>query len=73
MGEMTKEDVLELRLVLAALRLEIAELRRELTSRGLSPMTAGTDTDKEMPEGATTEQIMTEWTEGEEAWQARSK
>lgn len=71
--EITKEDLLSLRLEIAELRREIAELRRELTVKAEPPVgNDGYEADAEQSD-VSTEQIMTEWTEGEEAWQRMSK
>ena len=76
-GELTREDVLALRLEVAELRREMAELRREIAARGL-PCTvertvgdAGPYKGNANKDEVSTEQIMTEWIEGEDAWKAK--
>ena len=72
--DLTKEDVLALRLEVAELRREIAELRREIAAREVraveyvGPQNGNADKDE-----VSTEQIVTEWLEGEKAWKTREK
>ena len=72
--ELSKEDVLALRLEIAELRREMAEMRREIAAKGLPVTQSAALT---APRGAenevSTEQIMVEWTEGEDAWKAKEK
>ena len=71
--ELTKEDVLALRLEVAELRREMAELRREIAARGL-PTTVSREAiavPHKNEDEVSTEQIMTEWIEGEDAWKAK--
>jgi hypothetical protein len=72
--EITKEDVLALRLEIAELRREMAELRRENAVRIL-PMGSmqGGDATEDHGDTVTTEQIAVEWLEGEEAWKNMQK
>ena len=72
--ELTKEDVLALRLEIAELRREIAELRREMAQR--EETTTTPITPPPLPQGVdevSTDQIVTEWLEGEDAWKAKEK
>ena len=72
MEDLTKEDVLALRLDVAELRREIAELRREIAARGLPATMNGISYEGEHnPDAVSTEQIATEWMEGEDAWKSR--
>ena len=72
--ELTKEDVLALRLEVAELRREMAELRREIAARGLPVVQSVTaTTPRENEDKVSTDQIVTEWIEGEEAWKAKEK
>ena len=85
MEGLTKEDVLALRLEIAELRREMAELRREIAARGLpSAAERGVETCEasgasapynrsESKDEVSTEQIVTEWMEGEDAWKAKEK
>ena len=71
-GELTREDVLALRLEVAELRREMAELRREIAARGLPAAQSVTVTaPRKNEDEVSTEQIMTEWIEGEDAWKAK--
>ena len=70
--DLTKEDVLALRLEVAELRREMAELRREIAARGLPAAQSVTVTvPRKSEDDVSTEQIMTEWIEGEDAWKAK--
>ena len=74
-GELTREDVLALRLEIAELRREMAELRREIAARGWQRGVEDVAPYKE-PAGenaVSDEQVYTEWTEGEDAWKAKEK
>jgi hypothetical protein len=72
MGELNREDILALRFEIAELRREMAQLRRELTEHSLPATTlAVPPVDQGVQEGASTDQIVTEWLEGEEAWKAK--
>lgn len=72
MDGLTKEDVLTLRLEIAELRREIADLRREIAARDISVAMPGVSSPMiEQGEAVSTEQIMTEWIEGEDAWKAK--
>ena len=79
MEGLTREDVLALRLDVAELRREIAELRRELAQSGVQSMEGRTVGDTGPYKGnaseddVSTEQIVTEWLEGEDAWKTREK
>ena len=72
--DLTKEDVLALRLEVAELRREMAELRREMAARGLPvAQNAAVAAPRNAEDEVSTEQIMTEWIEGEDAWKAKEK
>ena len=72
--ELTKEDVLVLRLEIADLRREMAELRREIAAGGLPVVqSAAVFEPQNAKDEVSTEQIVTEWIEGEEAWKAKEK
>lgn len=71
--EITKEDVLTLRLEIAELRREMAELRREIAARAAAPVDGGEYKADDGDPEVSNEQIMTEWTEGEEAWKNMQK
>ena len=79
MEELTKEDVLALRLEIAELRREMAELRREIVARGVPSIEertvgdAGPYNRSASKDEVSTEQIVTEWLEGEDAWKAKEK
>lgn len=79
MEGLTKEDVLVLRLEIAELRREMAELRREIAAREIQGVKGRTVEDARPYEGnaakdeVSTEQIVTEWMEGEDAWKAKEK
>lgn len=72
--ELTKEDALTLRLEIAELRREIAELRRELAQREAPSATPITPPPpQKRADEVSTDQIVTEWLEGEDAWKAKEK
>lgn len=72
--ELTKEDVLALRLEIAELRREIAELRREMAQREVPGATqTATPPPQQKADEVSTDQIVTEWLEGEDAWKAKEK
>ncbi|MBQ8357087.1 MAG: hypothetical protein IJX39_04690 [Clostridia bacterium] len=82
MEGLTKEDMLTLRLEIAELRREMAELRREIAElrreigvRELPPFKVNFEETerKGEPDEVSTEQIVTEWLEGEDAWKTREK
>lgn len=74
MEGLTKEDVLSLRLEVAELRREMAELRREIAAGGLPVAQNETVAlPKKVENAVSTEQIVTEWMEGEDAWKAKEK
>ena len=79
MEGLTKEDMLALRLEIAELRREMAELRREIAARGVPSIEERTIGDARPYEGnaakdeVSTEQIVTEWLEGEDAWKSKEK
>lgn len=74
MEGLSREDVLALRLEIAELRREMAELRREIAAREVRAVEyVGPQNGSAAKDDVSTEQIMTEWMEGEDAWKAKEK